>query len=439
MVRDLFSSHALFAGRYRMDRLLGKGERKETFLAWDTKASRPVAISVVLRDNDQRATRQEVEMLGRTGAHDNIVILYDFDLGSVPQYLVFEYLPGGQLRDYCRALQSERKEMPLADFFRIARQLCRALAHIHERGVIHRDVSTSNIWLDERRVVHVGDFDTAISVEDAAAGGTSAPTTEGYSAPELIAGAPQDARADLYSLGAVLHELLVGDGPMTSTDPLAAVEPPSRSRRDVPPSLDAIILSMLAIDPADRPTSADEVLGLLREIEATANLATLIANGENDTVEFKQTMRWDVKQARINDEDILRESVKTVCAFLNSVGGTLLIGVADNRHFVGLDDDLKNRKDDRKEAKTVDWFERTFRQALTDCLKPDMNHLVTVWFPIVDGVQICRVDVKASAEPIFLVIKNITEFYIRQGNLSRRLDIKSALDYVRQHWSSSTP
>jgi serine/threonine protein kinase len=433
-VNAILSSGSVFADRYRVDGELGKGERKETFLAWDTKASRQVALSVVVREGDQRASRQEVEMLGKAGAHDNIVTLYDFDLESVPHYLVFEYLPGGQLRDHCRALQSENREMPLADVFRIARQLCRALAQIHERGVIHRDISTTNVWLDERRVAHLGDFDTAISVEDAAAGGGSSPTTEGYPAPELLAGSPQDTRADIYSLGAVLHELLVGVGPPKANDPFAPVNPPSWSRHDVPSSLDALVLSMLAVDRADRPTGAQEVLGIIREIEATANLASMLGIGENDTVEFKQTLRWDINLAENND-DLVRASVKTVSAFLNSVGGTLLIGVADSGQPIGLADDLK--EDGGKESKTVDWFERTFRQALANGLKPEMGHLVTVRFPLVGGVQICRVDVKPAPGPIFLVVKNVTEFYIRDGNRSRPLDFKSAVDYAVQHWGRS--
>lgn len=94
--------------------------------------------------------------------------------------------------------------------------------------------------------------------------------------------------------------------------------------------------------------------------------------------------------------------------------------MADNRQPTGLDDDLKDRTDSGIEPKTVDWFELTFRQALTNGLKPDMNHLVTVSFPLVGGVQICRVDVKPAPEPIFLVMKNVTEFYVRHGNCHDR-------------------
>jgi predicted HTH transcriptional regulator len=172
-------------------------------------------------------------------------------------------------------------------------------------------------------------------------------------------------------------------------------------------------------------------------IEATPRFTQQTTNGPNTTVEFKQTMRWDVEKGMVSD-DILRACVKTVCAFLNGAGGTLLIGVADSRQPIGLQNDLKDPKCDSIESKSVDWFELTFRQSLANGLKPEMNNLVTVSFPRVGGVQICRVDVKPAPEPIFLVVKNVPEFYVLQGNLSRPLDIKSAVDYVRQRWEHST-
>jgi predicted HTH transcriptional regulator len=195
---------------------------------------------------------------------------------------------------------------------------------------------------------------------------------------------------------------------------------------------------MLALDRADRPISAHEVLRALREIEATANLGSLIANGETDKVEFKQTMRWDVDKRQPN-KDVLRSSVKTVCAFLNGAGGTLLIGVADNGQPVGLDDDLQalkdNDKDKNKDEGTVDQFELTFRQALVNGLDPEVSHLVSMSFPLVDAVQICRVDVKPAPQPVFLVGKGVLpEFHVRKGNASRPLDVKAALDYMRERW-----
>src|SRR5262249_50659240 len=100
-----------------------------------------------------------------------------------------------------------------------------------------------NIWLDARHVTHLGDFDTAFFLDDPQPAAQDFSTTESYPAPELLDGADGDVKTDMYSLGAVFYELLVGTGP---PGPPAATSPPSRSCGDVPASLDDLILSMLA-------------------------------------------------------------------------------------------------------------------------------------------------------------------------------------------------
>ena len=201
-----------FADRYRIERVITHGERKWTYLASDMKAHghRQVALAVMEPGSHSTASQREVEMMGKVGSHDSIVTLHDFDLDSPSPYLVYEYLPGDRLRDHCRDLQARGSQVPLTDFYRTARQLCRALAHIHGRGVIHRDVAATNILLDERGVAHLGDFDQAISAEEAATAAFIPLTPEGIAAPELLSRATPDHRADLYALGAVLYELLVG-------------------------------------------------------------------------------------------------------------------------------------------------------------------------------------------------------------------------------------
>jgi serine/threonine protein kinase len=369
-------------------------------------------------------------MMGRVGSHDSVVTLHDFDLDSPSPYLVFEYLPGGRLRDHCRDLQARGSQVSLTDFYRTARQLCRALAHIHGRGVIHRDVAATNILLDERGVAHLGDFDQAISAEEAATAAFIPLTPEGISAPELLDRATPDHRADLYALGAVMYELLVGVPPLAGEDP-AQVAPPSKFRQDVPPRLDTLIVSMLAADRENRLHSAQAVLNELRDIERTADLGLLIAGGESASLEFKQTMRWDT-QLQERSAKVLRASMKTVCAFLNSGGGTLLVGVADTGEPTGLEDDLQDFSD----KKTVDGFELRFRTALSGSLNPDPNQLVTLSFPYVNGIQICRVDVNQSPRPAFLIGKDgSAEFYVRKGNASHPLtNLRQACEYVHDHW-----
>ena len=138
---------------------------------------------------------------------------------------------------------------------------------------------------------------------------------------------------------------------------------------------------MLAADREDRPQSAQAVLDELRDIERKADLELLIARGETASLEFKQTMRWDVNLQKRNP-DLLRACMKTVSAFLNSGGGTLMIGVANTGQPTGLEDDLKDFSDN----KTVDGFELKFRDAVSKSLDPDPNQLVTLSFPYVNGI-----------------------------------------------------
>ena len=167
-------------------------------------------------------------------------------------------------------------------------------------------------------------------------------------------------------------------------------------------------------------------------------------------------MQWDRKLHRRNPE-LLRACVKTACAFLNGEGGILLIGVADSGEPTGLEDDIQDFKD----RKNIDGFESRFRDALVVGLDPEVSHLVTLSFPFVHGVQICRVDVERSLRPVFLISKNIPPqffvrqegvlakavecpscgqrihppgFYVRKGNTSRPLDVKQAHEYIREHW-----
>ena len=421
-----------FANRYRIERVITRGERKWTYLASDVKAGghRHVALAVVDAGSDSSASQREVEMMGEIGPHDYIVTLHDFDLDAPSPYLVFEYLPGGRLRDHCQDLQARGTQLPLTDFYRTARQLCRALAHIHGRGVIHRDVAATNILLDERGVAHLGDFDQAISTKEAATAALIPLTPEGVAAPELLGRDIPDYRADLYALGAVLYELLVGIIPPAGQT-LSRPVPPSQFRPDVPPRLDALIVSMLAADREERPSSAQAVLDELRDIERTADLGLLIAGGESASLEFKQTLRWDTERQKRSTE-VLRASMKTVCAFLNTGGGTLLIGVADSGEPKGLEDDMQDFSD----KKTVDGFELKFRDALSVSLNPDSSQLVTLSFPYANGVQICRVDVTRSPRPVFLVAKGSpAEFFVRKGNASHPLnDVRQAYEYIHDHW-----
>jgi serine/threonine protein kinase len=303
---------SVFNDRYRVDRLIGEGPRKQTYLAWDSKARRQVALAVMLPGVDPLATQREVDMLGRVCPHPNIVTLYEADLDADPPYLVFEYIPGGELRDYFRSLQAQGQHVPLRDFFRTARQLCRALAQIHGKGLIHRDVSATHIWLDERGEAHLGDFDRAISLEEPLPDPGGPPAAEGYPAPELLTEA-RGARADLYSLGGVFYEFLTGREPALTGEGVQ-VAPPSRWRNDVPPSLDKLILSMLSTHRNDRPPSALAVLEELRSIEKT------VPNGGNPDLEARQDEFWKSAKKAAESGSPRRMSVRELIGIWGARG-----------------------------------------------------------------------------------------------------------------------
>jgi hypothetical protein len=175
---------------------------------------------------------------------------------------------------------------------------------------------------------------------------------------------------------------------------------------------------------------AKAVLDELRDIEKTADLELLIAGGESAPLEFKQTMRWDAELQQRSAE-VLRASERTVCAFLNTSDGTLLIAVADTGELMGLDHDLQSSSG----KKTVDEFELKFRGALSASIKPDPNKLVTLSFPYARGIQICSVAVSRAARPMFLVDGGRLSFACVKGNASLSLtDVMDAYDYSRDHW-----
>ena len=144
----------LFAGRYRIERRLGEGDRKCTYLAEDVKVGdRSVALSVVKPSAsafDPNGTKREANLLSRVKNHNHIVAFYDYDADGPVQYLVFEYLSGGTLAERIERAAGAGELIPPDLVVRYGRELAGALAQIHAASVIHRDVTPHNIWLTDQ-------------------------------------------------------------------------------------------------------------------------------------------------------------------------------------------------------------------------------------------------------------------------------------------------
>lgn len=422
----------VFAGRYEVQRLLGEGDRKRTFLARDKKMDRLVAISLVKPEavlTDPQGTEREAKVLGRIGSHPNVVSLYEYEMdrdGSV-EYMIFEYLGGGTLAAY---LQTAGQQS-LDDILRLGRQLCRGLSHLHKHGLIHRDVSPDNIWLDERHVAHLGDFDSAIPVPGA---DVLRPITTGsFAAPEEHEGRPLDVRSDLFSLGGVLYVVATGERPPGDLGLLRSQRP------DLPSAFGDLVASLLAESPDDRPHDAEDVLQQLNEIRHASNIGALIDAGESDKVEFKSSLHHPYGplhpgQTQKEVQKLLRRSVtKTIAAFLNSDSGTLLIGVDDSGTVLGIQPDFEHLKQGKQNA---DGWLLSLKDVIINALGPEVWSAIHISLMPHGEDAVAIVHCPRRTSETWHSEDGSERFYIRASNATHELNGSSLLKYIRERWPS---
>ena len=150
--------------------------------------------------------------------------------------------------------------------------------------------------------------------------------------------------------------------------------------------------------------------------------------GENAALEYKASMRWDLHTQQVN-KALEKVIAKTVAGFLNSEGGTLLIGVADDCTVLGIEHDLKtlSRKD-------RDGYERTLRQVLINALGAEFSQYQHVSFEGIEDKTICIIQVEPSPKPVYLTDRGAKEFYVRVGPATQPLDMEAAHNYISMHW-----
>ena len=251
------------AGRYRIERELGRGGMAAVFLAEDLKHHRRVAIKVLDPEvgaaiGSERFLR-EIETVARL-THPHILPLFESGAADGLLYYVMPYVEGESLRDRL----TREKQLPLEDALKIAREVADALSCAHSRGLVHRDIKPENILLEEGHAV-LADFGVARAV--ATAGGEKLTATgisvgtSAYMSPEQASGGRDlDGRADLYSLGCVLYEMLAGVPPFAgaTAESLAhqhlnlTPRPVTELRPAVPAAVAAALQRALAKTPADR-------------------------------------------------------------------------------------------------------------------------------------------------------------------------------------------
>ena len=262
-------SQQVFSGRYELLGHVARGGMAEVYLAQDLMLNRKVALKVLFRELSTDASfverfRREAQAAANL-SHPNIVSIYDWGEEDGTYFIVMEYIEGRTLGQIIRA------EGPLlpdraAD---IGADVAAALAFAHHSGVVHRDVKPGNVLISPSGQVKVTDFGIARAANadnDLTQTGAVMGTAT-YFSPEQAQGMRVDGRSDVYSLGVMLYEMLVGRPPFQGDNPMAIAYkhvreqpvPPREINSDVPAPFEAIILQAMAKNPNDRYASADEL------------------------------------------------------------------------------------------------------------------------------------------------------------------------------------
>jgi serine/threonine-protein kinase len=262
---EQLSAH--FDGHYRIERELGAGGMATVYLAHDVKHGRHVAIKVLRPELAAVIGGERFLAEIRTTAllqHPHILPLFDSGEAGSFLFYVMPYLEGESLRDRL----NRETQLAIGDAARIAGEVASALEYAHRRGIIHRDIKPENVLFHDGRAM-VADFGIALAATRAGGGRMTATGmslgTPQYMSPEQAMGEREiTARSDVYALGAMTYEMLVGEPPYTGPSAQAIIakvltekpKPPSDARKSIPPHVEDAVLTALEKLPADRFPSA---------------------------------------------------------------------------------------------------------------------------------------------------------------------------------------
>lgn len=318
--------------RYEILEVIGEGGMAIVYRALDHRLNRDVAVKIM---RDEMAADEEFRRRFCTESHavamlshPNIVAVYDVSHNDNVEYIVMELVDGITLKQYI-----ERKGVVAwKEVVHFTKQISKALAHAHERGIIHRDIKPQNIMLLRDGTIKVGDFGIAALENEVYENNGEAIGSIHYIAPEQARGECPDARSDIYSLGVMMYEMLTGGLPFTgNTLGEIAVQhmnakpvPPHEKNPEIPLELERITLKAMSAELSERYQSANE---LLSNLEAFIHTPVTI---DGESADYENP---DVKPVRSSTELSreryrLRRRRSDVVSFMSGTFGLLVLAVA---------------------------------------------------------------------------------------------------------------
>jgi HAMP domain-containing protein/predicted Ser/Thr protein kinase len=270
----------LFAGRYRIESILGRGGMGVVYKASDAQLDETVAIKTLPGDvmtrspEDLERFKREIR-LARKITHRNVLRTYDYGQADGVYFISMEYVRGYTLNELLD--EAPARQMPARATIGITRQICRGLQAAHEQGIIHRDIKPQNVLIDAKGEIKLMDFGVARMAEapEAMTQAGLIVGTPHYMSPEQVQGKALDARTDVYAMGVLLYELVAGHRPFESSSLTGILtahitekpKPPIEVRADVGRELNAIILRCLEKDPRARYADAGALLADLDGVQ----------------------------------------------------------------------------------------------------------------------------------------------------------------------------
>ena len=324
-------------GRYEVQEIIGVGGMSVVYKAYDNVDDRTVAVKILKEEflnNEEfkRRFKNESKAIALL-SHENIVKVYDVNFGEKLQYIVMEYIDGITLKEYI----NKQNSISWNDALFFMTQILRAVQHAHDKGIVHRDIKPQNIILLPNGNIKVTDFGIArFSRSDTKTLTEQAIGSVHYIAPEQAKGEATDEKADIYSIGVVLYEMLAGKVPFDSENAVsvalmqvqANAQKLTQINPDIPKGLEQICVHAMQKNPRDRYQTATEMLLDIEEIIKNPNTTFNYSNNNETFTETIIEPSYDIQNEYdevIDPQEDASRKRKTIAAVVISV--IVLIGV----------------------------------------------------------------------------------------------------------------